>query len=60
MVTGKIVLMEQGAKQLMRWFEPFVRLRAPKIFNHRRDPSNGRTKIRTPIWTGSSPTLPAL
>ncbi len=33
----KMVLMEQRAKQLMCWFEPFVKLRAPKIFNLRRD-----------------------
>ena len=34
----KVVLMEQRAKQLMCWFEPFVKLRAPKRFNLRRDP----------------------
>ena len=34
----KLVLMEQRAKQLMCWFEPFVKLRAPKMFNLRRDP----------------------
>jgi arylsulfatase len=34
----KVVLMEQRAKQLMCWFEPFVKLRIPKIFNLRRDP----------------------
>src|SRR6201988_4261373 len=34
----KVVLMEQRAKQLMCWFEPFVKLRAPKMFNLRRDP----------------------
>ena len=34
----KMVLMEQRAKQLMCWFEPFVKLRAPKIFNLRQDP----------------------
>lgn len=30
--------MEQRAKQLLCWFEPFVKLRAPKMFNLRRDP----------------------
>jgi arylsulfatase len=30
--------MEQRAKKLMCWLEPFVHLRAPKIFNLRRDP----------------------
>ena len=34
----KVVLLEQRAQQLMCWFEPFVKLRAPKIFNLRRDP----------------------
>ncbi len=34
----KVVLMEQRAKQLMCWIEPFVKLRAPKIFHLRRDP----------------------
>ena len=30
--------MEQRAKTLMCWLEPFVHLRAPKLFNLRRDP----------------------
>ncbi len=34
----KVVLMEQRAKQLATWMEPFVRLRIPKFFNLRRDP----------------------
>ena len=34
----KDVLMEQRAKQLLCWLEPFVALRAPKIFHLRRDP----------------------
>jgi len=34
----KTVLMEQRAKLLQIWLEPFVPLRAPKIFNLRRDP----------------------
>jgi arylsulfatase len=34
----KVVLMEQREKQLMCWLEPFVKLRAPKLFNLRRDP----------------------
>ncbi len=29
----KVVLMEQRAKTLQCWFEPFVRLRAPKMFH---------------------------
>ncbi len=34
----KIVFMEQRAKTLQLWAEPFVPLRVPKIFNLRRDP----------------------
>jgi arylsulfatase len=34
----KAVLMEQREQRLMCWFEPFVPLRAPKIFNLRQDP----------------------
>ena len=34
----KVVLMEQRAKQLATWMEPFVQLRIPKMFNLRRDP----------------------
>jgi arylsulfatase len=34
----KIVFMEQRAKTMALWAEPFVPLRVPKIFNLRRDP----------------------
>ena len=34
----KVVLMEQRGKTASLWFEPFVPLRGPKIFNLRRDP----------------------
>jgi arylsulfatase A-like enzyme len=34
----KMVFMEQRAKGLMVWMEPFVELRLPKIFHLRRDP----------------------
>jgi arylsulfatase len=34
----KVVLKEQRAKTLQCWLEPFVPLRAPKIFHLRRDP----------------------
>lgn len=34
----KLVLMEQRAQALACWFEPLVPLRAPKMFNLRRDP----------------------
>ena len=34
----KVVLMEQRATRLMAWLEPFVALRAPKVFHLRQDP----------------------
>jgi arylsulfatase len=34
----KVVLMEQRAKGLQCWMEPFVKLRVPKMFHLRRDP----------------------
>jgi arylsulfatase len=34
----KLVFMEQRARQLGVWVEPFVNLRIPKMFNLRRDP----------------------
>jgi arylsulfatase len=34
----KVTLMEQRAKTLALWFEPFVPLRAPRLFNLRQDP----------------------
>ena len=34
----KMAHMEQRAKLLTCWFEPFVKLRAPKLFNLRGDP----------------------
>ncbi len=34
----KAVFQEQREQQLMLWLEPFVELRAPKIFNMRSDP----------------------
>ena len=38
MQDWKAVLMEQRAKELACWMEPFVKLRIPKIFHLRRDP----------------------
>jgi arylsulfatase len=46
----KVVLMEQRAKQLMCWFEPFVRLRAPKMFNLRRDPFERADENSNTYW----------
>ena len=34
----KLVFAEQRARQLQVWTEPFVTLRAPKLFNLRSDP----------------------
>src|SRR5271166_5454677 len=56
MKDWKVVLMEQRAKQLMCWFEPFVHLRAPKMFHCGAIRSNGRTRIRIPTGIGSSRT----
>ena len=46
----KVVLMEQRAKQLMCWFEPFVKLRAPKIFHLRRDPFERADENSNTYW----------
>jgi arylsulfatase len=46
----KVVLMEQRAKQLLCWFEPFVALRAPKIFNLRRDPFERADENSNTYW----------
>jgi arylsulfatase len=46
----KAVLMEQRAKQLACWLEPFVRLRAPKIFNLRRDPFERADENANTYW----------
>ena len=57
----KMVLMEQRAKQLMCWFEPFVKLRAPKIFNLRRDPFERAEENSNTYWDWVDlPRLPAL
>ncbi len=42
--------MEQRAKQLMCWFEPFVKLRAPKMFNLRRDPFERADENSNTYW----------
>ncbi|MFZ2087641.1 MAG: arylsulfatase [Desulfobaccales bacterium] len=46
----KVVLMEQRAKQLLCWFEPFVPLRAPKIFHLRRDPFERADENSNTYW----------
>jgi len=46
----KMVLMEQRAKQLMAWLEPFVSLRAPKMFHLRRDPFERADENSNTYW----------
>lgn len=46
----KMVLMEQRAKTLQCWFEPFVSLRAPKMFNLRRDPFERADENSNTYW----------
>ncbi len=46
----KAVLMEQREKTLLCWFEPFVPLRGPKIFNLRRDPFERADKNSNTYW----------
>ena len=42
--------MEQRAKTLHCWFEPFVKLRAPKMFNLRRDPFERADENSNTYW----------
>jgi arylsulfatase A-like enzyme len=46
----KAVLMEQRAKTLQCWAEPFVPLRVPKIFNLRRDPFERADENSNTYW----------
>ena len=46
----KVVLMEQRAEQMMCWLEPFVKLRAPKMFNLRRDPFERADENSNTYW----------
>jgi arylsulfatase A-like enzyme len=50
MQDWKVVLMEQRAKQLACWIEPFVKLRAPKLFNLRRDPVERADENSNSYW----------
>jgi arylsulfatase len=42
--------MEQRAKAMMVWAEPFVELRVPKIFNLRRDPFERADENSNTYW----------
>jgi arylsulfatase len=46
----KLVFMEQRAKTLALWAEPFVPLRVPKIFNLRRDPFERADENSNVYW----------
>jgi arylsulfatase A-like enzyme len=46
----KVVLMEQRETRLLCWFEPFVPLRGPKIFNLRRDPFERADENSNTYW----------
>jgi arylsulfatase len=46
----KAVLMEQRATRLMAWVEPFVKLRAPKVFNLRQDPFERADENSNTYW----------
>ena len=50
MQDWKVVLMEQRATRLQCWFEPFVRLRAPKMFHLRRDPFERADENSNTYW----------
>jgi arylsulfatase len=46
----KMVFMEQRAKTMQLWAEPFVELRLPKIFNLRRDPFERADENSNTYW----------
>jgi arylsulfatase A-like enzyme len=46
----KMVFMEQRAKGMMVWAEPFVELRVPKLFNLRRDPFERADESSNTYW----------
>lgn len=46
----KVVFMEQRAKTMTLWAEPFVPLRVPKIFNLRRDPFERADENSNTYW----------
>jgi hypothetical protein len=48
--TSKVVFMEQRAKTMQLWAEPFVELRLPKIFNLRRDPFERADENSNAYW----------
>jgi arylsulfatase A-like enzyme len=56
----KVVFLEQRAKGMMVWAEPFVELRLPKIFNLRRDPFERADESSNTYWDWVLAHIPAL
>jgi SAM-dependent methyltransferase len=56
----KVVFMEQRAKGMLLWAEPFVELRIPKIFNLRRDPFERADESSNTYWDWWFDHIPAM
>jgi len=56
----KLVFMEQRAKGMMVWAEPFVELRLPKLFNLRRDPFERADESSNTYWDWYFDHVPAV
>jgi arylsulfatase A-like enzyme len=56
----KIVFMEQRAKTMQLWAEPFVELRLPKLFNLRRDPFERADENSNAYWDWYLDHVPAI
>ena len=56
----KVVFMEQRAKGMILWAEPFVELRVPKIFNLRRDPFERADESSNTYWDWWFDHIPAM
>ena len=50
MEDWKVVLLEQRARGMLCWSEPFVQFRLPKIFNLRRDPFEWADQSSNTYW----------
>jgi hypothetical protein len=55
-----VVFMEQRAKGMLLWAEPFVELRIPKIFNLRRDPFERADESSNTYWDWWFDHIPAM
>ncbi|MFN2185905.1 MAG: arylsulfatase [Anaerolineae bacterium] len=56
----KIVFLEQRAKGMMVWAQPFVSLRLPKLFNLRRDPFERADESSNTYWDWVLDHVPAI